>query len=113
MVGPDSSGEYSIGTTFRDGRERSLEDYEAHLSLKRTNLRGKTILDIGSGEKQRFASELMEEFPDTNTNMLLPATPTPKPPRYAQYQPSHPRLSLECKHLAPLERGQDARAPSL
>lgn len=50
--------EWSKGTTYRQGRERSLGEYEGFLGFERDELDGKRVLDIGSGETERFSREL-------------------------------------------------------
>lgn len=46
------------GSTFRNGRERGLEEYEKMLRFKAKDLEGKTVLELGSGEKEVFSQEL-------------------------------------------------------
>jgi len=52
--------DYTKDTTFRNGRERGLEMYEGYLGIKREALEGKTILNVGTGEREEFETELAE-----------------------------------------------------
>ena len=55
---PKDSREWAHDTTDRQGRERDLEDYEGWLGFKREDLEGKSVLDIGSGERELFSKDL-------------------------------------------------------
>lgn len=64
--------EWRRGTSFRGGRERNLEDYEGYLGFKREALEGETILDLGSGETERFSRELNNAGINANVISLNP-----------------------------------------
>ena len=58
---PEKKAEqFESKTTFRNGRERNLEVYSVFLNFKPEEMAGKTILDIGSGEKELLARELAQ-----------------------------------------------------
>ena len=56
--GFESCFKYVRDTTHRDGRERGLDSYEAYLGFKREELEGNDILDLGSGETEKFSRDL-------------------------------------------------------
>lgn len=64
--------EWSPDTTDRGGRERGLEAYEGYLGFSREELKGKTILEIGSGETERFSRQLKEVNIDAKVVALNP-----------------------------------------
>ncbi len=70
------------GTTFRDGRERDLDIYQAMCGIKAQELAGKVVLDLGSGEKQLFAQELNTHLAE---NGLQPATILSLNPDFARF----------------------------
>ena len=63
---------YSRETSDQEGRERGLEDYESYLGLKREDLDGKDVLDLGSGETEKFSRELKEAGINANVIPLNP-----------------------------------------
>ena len=59
-------------TSDRQGRERGLETYQDYLGIKKEDLRGKDILDLGSGETERFSRELKAAGIDANVICVNP-----------------------------------------
>ncbi len=59
-------------TTDRQGRERGLKDYEGYLGFKGEELKGKIVLDLGSGETELFSRELSQSTPDVKVIALNP-----------------------------------------
>ncbi|MBI5147787.1 MAG: class I SAM-dependent methyltransferase [Parcubacteria group bacterium] len=50
--------------------DRDLREYEKFLQLNAQELEGKEILDLGSGEFQKFGRQLTRQFPDTKVTCL-------------------------------------------
>lgn len=59
-------------TSDRQGRERDLEDYEGYLGFNREALKGKTVLDLGSGETEIFSRELKQNGIEANVISFNP-----------------------------------------
>ena len=64
--------EWAHDTTDRQGRERDLEDYEGWLGFKKEDLEGKTVLDLGSGEREFFSEDLKSKNINANVYSLNP-----------------------------------------
>jgi len=62
MLEKKEQPKWSKGTSERDGRERDLETYEGMLGFSKEDLKGKNVLDIGSGEKEVFSKELKDDI---------------------------------------------------
>ncbi|OGK21027.1 hypothetical protein A3C23_02335 [Candidatus Roizmanbacteria bacterium RIFCSPHIGHO2_02_FULL_37_13b] len=71
-------------TTAREGRERNLEMYEGFLGFNREDLRDKTILDLGSGETERFSRELKDAGIKTTVICLNPDYGLDNPNRFRE-----------------------------
>jgi len=65
-------GEIRQDSTERGGRERGLELYEIYLGFKKEELEGKDVLDLGSGETEKFERELKEAGVSANVIPLNP-----------------------------------------
>lgn len=59
-------------TSDRQGRERDLENYEGYLGFKREDLKGKVVLDLGSGETELFSRDLKRAEIDADVIALNP-----------------------------------------
>lgn len=64
--------QYEKDTTDRGGRERGLELYEDFLGFKRGELEGLKVLDLGTGETERFSRELKNSGIDATVINLNP-----------------------------------------
>lgn len=64
--------EWARDTTDRQGRERDLEEYEAWLGFRREDLKDKTVLDLGSGEREFFSEDLKSNNINADVYSLNP-----------------------------------------
>ena len=61
-----------VPETSIQSNERSLKTYEGYLGFKRDDLKGKTVLDLGSGKTELFSRSVRDNGINTNVISLNP-----------------------------------------